>query len=220
MHGRAKVLNARIVAIAVVGCVACATLELPEYPVHAPGEYANTVARSGLVLAVEPIVDGATSQRYFGTDLGDANIVPVLVVAENRSTASFLLDKNQIELLTPKPALEEAVSEGGAEAAMTASVAALGVGMVAFLPLAVAAIPAMFAVGKELSDLSATEHQLLTSELQSTTLSPGKRAHGFVYFQLPADRELAQLGLTVPFVDLERQRTERFEFRFRWERGT
>ena len=66
--------------------------------------------------------------------------------------------------------------------------------------LAVAAVPfvGLFAALKIISNVSQVQQNLLKKEVQSTTLSPGTSAHGFLYIPVPKDAPREKIHLRVP----------------------
>ena len=77
----------------------CASLHLPEYKPQTIDRYPHAQVKDGLAIAANPLIDKEEVVKYFGADLLSLDVLPVLVVAENRSlSSSFVLSKEQFSL--------------------------------------------------------------------------------------------------------------------------
>lgn len=156
-------------ALLVAGCAAPL---LPQYPSQPLSTYSDVVEVDGLRVAAHPVTNKETLLRYFGDDLVGRGILPVFLVAENRSEReSFLIEKERCSI---KSGITFSSND---ELPSPNSYALLG------------ALPLGLFWGSHLASQAAnTKFALATSELRTTTISPGSGTHGFLYFRLPARR--------------------------------
>jgi hypothetical protein len=168
--------------------VSCIAASFPEFPVKPVSEYANVVAKSGVVVAAIPMEEPLDQQKYFGMDLRSRGYVPVFLVIENQtSTESFLLGK---EGLRYSPA-RHSTSTLANPARPSRDDKALAV--TSYLPYYGIVATVMDSKSKVL------RQNILKRELQSTTLSPGTSAHGFIF--IPARWQHStreKVELTIP----------------------
>jgi hypothetical protein len=158
--------------------------EFPDYAVRPAGSYAVTAQKANVTIGVQPIEDVKEQKLYFRTELAPKGFLPVFVVIQNGSNAdSFLFNKTQITygaagsgIITPKSG-----SKAGESIAFSA-VPFVGV----------------FAATKVIKNASLVQQNILNKELQSTTLSPGKTAYGFLYFPIPKNASRQKIHLQVP----------------------
>ena len=170
------------VAVFVSGC---ATMKLPEYKAQSIEAYPNSHVKDGLMVAVDPVTEESELKKYFGINLFAKGLLPVLVVAENRSkSSSFVLSKDQVFIQKAESNREhsserkDVTSTGGGIAMATVGAALLA------LPLVVVGL-------KMSSNATVIENNLAEKQLYRTTVSPGHRVHGFTYFQIPKEKEFA-----------------------------
>ena len=79
---------------------ACSNPRLPDYVASSSREYVHKSTLNDLTVAIHPLVSQTEVEKYFGTNLLARDILPVLVVAENRHTSSsFIVRKQGIQLL-------------------------------------------------------------------------------------------------------------------------
>lgn len=168
----------------------CVAASFPEYPAKPANEYATVIVKSGLAVAVVPVEDTEDQHKYFGIDLRSKGYVPVFLVIENRTSGdSFLLKK---EGLMYSPAgrsgstLPNPANPSKADKALEIA----------------GALPTIYTFMATIAASKAKElrQNLLKTELQSATLSPGQSIHGFVF--VPAHRRHAlrdKIQLTIPF---------------------
>ena len=167
-----------------LGSPVCAQNKFPDYPVRQPGDYAITTERAGLSLGIQPVEDLPEQRTYFRTDVATLGIVPVFVVIHNATNGdSFLFDKTK-------------VTYGPADS----TVSTPKTGSKAGQALALSAIPfvGIWPALRVVSNVSQVQQNLLKKELQSTTLSPGASAHGFLYIPVQKDAPRQKLHLRVP----------------------
>jgi len=160
----------------------------PEYPVKPARDYPTAVEKSGLVVAAVPVEDQKDQHTYFGMNLRSKGYIPVLLVIEN-STAKegFLLEKRS---LTYSPSrLTSALANPANASRADKAVAIAG------------SVPTIYTFLATIATSRSKElrQHLLTTELQSATLSPGVSVHGFIFIPERADYSSRQkIQLTIP----------------------
>jgi len=163
----------------------CASSVEP-YPTRSPEALSAHEERSGLTVAAAPLVKRKESKRYFGADLTDAEIVPILIVVRNASPdASYLLLEDRVSIAIPSGAAARAdhapTSNQRAMGTQVAGLVLLGASG-AFPPLVLVGLP-VYLVGATMEpDNREVQGRLVANALRSTTLSPGAQTQGFVYF--------------------------------------
>lgn len=175
----------------------CGTMQIPDYPKTTAGSLRNATTQQDLCIAVRAITDKKELEQYFGTDLASLRVLPVYVVAENRSlSTSFLLanDKISMEHKETKTSMRQgsdAVTGDLSTAANAATAVAGTVGAVAMLgPVIISPIliPLAMVGSQARSDATVIKQNLVSKALETRTISPGKSVNGFVYFNLPDEK--------------------------------
>ncbi|MGA2457026.1 MAG: hypothetical protein WA383_21040 [Terriglobales bacterium] len=159
-----------------------ASHHFPDYPVRPAGEYANKVAKAGLIIAVEPVEDAEQQKTYFNSHLSSKGILPVFIVIQNNSgTDAYLFDKSAVGL--------------GDAADVTGKTASrLGSGGLVDLTL--------------FTDTTQVRENLMKKEVRSKTLSPGSSVYGFVYVPVPTDAPRKKIHLQVGLTNAQSSETE------------
>lgn len=191
----------------------CTTIHLPKYDAQPFDHYQYSQAKGGLAVAIHPLTNKKEVNKYFGTDLISAGILPIFVIAKNQgSSSSFILLKDKLSLEGGQRAakgvsdLDQFGSESGGAA----------VGLVG----AAIANPLLIVFGAKMqSDGAEIKHNLAVKELRAKTLSPGEITHGFVYLRLPEKHELHdQWTVHLELIDLRSKDSKSFNLPFEWER--
>src|SRR5262245_42690859 len=86
----------------VIVLAGCSTMKVPELKVQDASTYEFIAQTNGLVLAVQPLTAKDKVKETFRTDLVGKGIVPILVVVENKSASSFLLEKEKVFVVNPQ----------------------------------------------------------------------------------------------------------------------
>ena len=155
-----------------------------DYPARPASEYAISAQTGGLTMGVEAVDDVKDQRTYFHTELPKKGFVPVFVVIQNGSNAdSFLFDKTKVRY-------------GSADTGVSTPKE----GSKAGKSLTLAAIPfvGLFASLRVITDASEVQQNFLKKEIQSTTLSPGTSARGFLYIPVPKNTPRQKIHLSVP----------------------
>ena len=171
-----------LVSVAIVPAYGQSTF--PDYPAKPAGEYSASTQTAGLTIGAEPVDDVEEQKNYFHTEFSKKGFVPVFLVIQNGSNGdNFLFDKAKVRygpadngVSTPKE---------GSKAGQS---------------LALAAIPfvGLFASLKVIQNASEVQQNFVRKELQSTTLSSGASASGFLYIPVPKNTPREKIHLSVP----------------------
>ena len=170
------------ILIATFAFAGCATMRIQEYPKTPVTSYSKAMTKNDLCIAIRPMTEKKELEQYFGTDLSALKIVPIHIVAENRSpSSSFVLSKDNMSLQNNR--IQSSLKQGDRTGTGDTSggEAAVLIGSVIGSPLLI------FLGGKEISDAEVIKRNLVAKELQTRTVSPGKSVDGFVYFKLPEE---------------------------------
>jgi hypothetical protein len=161
---------------------ACASITFADYRAKTLSDYRLVQENGGLAVAVEPLTSPKEVERYFGVDLLATGILPVFVLAENRSaSAKYVLEKDKFTLtvdgerLTAPGSRQDSKREGEVKQWIG------GIGSILVSPVL---LPVYFAGLADMRDANDIKHNLLSKELQRKIIIPGARAQGFVYFQI------------------------------------
>jgi hypothetical protein len=163
----------------------CGTRPVPVLETHAPSVYEQHLEKDGLMLGLHPMIDKVELNKTFDMNLLDKGVLPILIVAENRSTSSsFIIAKTNLYVVDQSTGTTN--SSHQKEVASRSPGTALGIagGVIEIAASVPGAI--LMAIGsKMISDASVAQFGFADKEFYSNTLDPGEKASGFVYFQLP-----------------------------------
>lgn len=187
----------------------------PDYPRASIQECPWKATNPPVVVAVSPLTNGDEIKTYFGTNLLARDILPVLVVVENREgTSSIVVDRSKIELLGGEAGTQSMQSSGGrtGEIVATAGAVALVTG-----PLAAAPVGVLIG-GKMASDAQRVQQNMMTKRLDRHTVSPGGEVHGFVYFDISRyDGDYPKAAtIRTELLDLRSRETHSVDVTFPW----
>jgi len=186
----------------------CTTMKIPDYPKTDVASFGNALTKNDLCIAVRAITNKEDLERYFGADLSKLKILPVYVVADNKSVStSFLLSKDHILLQHKKTG--DNVQKGAAPATGHST----GGEVAAVIGTATLSLPLLFVGLKAISDATVVKQNLAAKALQTRTVSPGKSVDGFVYFTLPKETiPLAEWSISVHVKELGSDSKHQFVF--------
>ena len=191
-----------------LACVltACSTMKVPEFKVRETASYQFATETNGLMVAVQPVTDKKQLKETFQVDLVNKGIVPILVVVENRSNSSFLVAKEKVHVVNASASTNSSVgrkvaSGSGGEQTAMAGAALLGVAVLAAPAAVVVAAPLVIAGAKAASNADVIRHNLADKGLTSHTVEPGKRAYGYLYFDLPKGEKFGGRQVLVELTD-------------------
>ena len=153
------------------------------YPEHRVSDCAVKADKGDISVGAQPVEDTKDQKAYFATEMTEKGYLPVYVVIENRSSAdSYLFDKSNVAMADASAgAVSEARSKTGEKFAM------FGVG-------------GIFAM-RAITSATAVQENLLKSEIQSKTLSPGVSVKGFLYIPIPKEGVRGGIHVQIPLVN-------------------
>ncbi len=155
----------------------CSVPNLPKYELNPSNYKLNSIVKDGLSVSIKPLTDKTEIKKYFGTDLLSKKTLPVFVISVNSTTSSsFILFKDKISLRrkdahqTDDPELSKGRSAG------ETALAVVGVGVICIASPAINLIGLGFAPA--IAQSNEIEHNILSKELQTKTLSPENKIQG------------------------------------------
>jgi hypothetical protein len=164
--------------------LAIALATFPDYPARRAKECAVSAENTGVVIGLETVETSEAQKMYFGANLVKNGFVPVFVVIENgMSSNSVIFDKTKVTygVLASALPIPQPGSIGGKTVALSAIPFAGG-----------------FAAARVISSDLQVRANLLEKELQSTTISPGKSVHGFLYVPSKNKSSREKIRLQIP----------------------
>lgn len=189
----------------------CATMKIPDYPKTPVDTYNNMMIKDGLHLSAQAMTDKADLKKYFGTDLFAHNIVPIHLIAENKSqSSSFVIAKDRMSF-KHRSKMDSLTTGGQVDGKSSGGEAAIIGGSVSLIVAPVLAPVLIFSGFKAVSNSEVVKHNFAVKELQARTISPGKSIDGFVYFSFPEDYgSLKNWQLLVQVINLGNKGTQEF----------
>jgi hypothetical protein len=206
----------------------CAPLKIPPFKAEPFDTYKNQVAKNDLHIAVWPMTDKDQQEKCFGAALADMGVLPVLIIAENRSASQRFMLRDDLILLQHKTtrqifpqAFQTAPADDSQhEGARTASGALTATSL---LVVPIASLPFVFlslGLAKSSENAKAIQDSIFDKTLFTQTVLPGKTAEGFAYFKLADGKidlsdgkiNLNELLLSVQASDESAQSIQSFEF--------
>jgi hypothetical protein len=129
----------------------------------------------GIVVAADPIDNEIEAKENFYVDVTEANFFPVLIVVQNDTSDRIIFLKESVELIDPKGNYYRPVSSAVMADACEhnkMAYALLGFGIFSYMS------------AEEANRKMASDWQ--DKELPDTAITnPGRKRHGFLYFELP-----------------------------------
>ena len=188
----------------------CATKVIPAYQAKSVSAYTLSHTKDGLSIAVYPITDEKESDKYFGTNLSEAGILAVMVMAENAAGGSsktlspenFSLNRGHVSSSSTKASGKFGKSPAGQGL------------LIAYPFFGVIGLPLLLAGASMMANATVVKHNLEQRAFRSKTLSAGKQTEGFVYFKLPDEKlESGEVWvMRVDAIDMKSRDTIDFEF--------
>lgn len=177
----------RCVCGAIAFCLlSCGPARFPDVDVRPASEYALSEEAEGLIISVDPLLERRRVMSTFGVDLLRRGVLPVLVVAENKSAAiGFYLQKEYCSLGVPTDSASwEDLRVGDSKVNFAA------VGAVQMLSPVMGLLALGIGGDAAIRDHKARQN-LVDKELREKTLFPGESQCGFLYFRYdgPVDSE-------------------------------
>ena len=69
----------------------CSAISFPDNPPEAVDKHEYSDFKEGLAIAIQPFTTRAEIEKHFGIDLLSQKVLPVFIIAENRSSASIYI---------------------------------------------------------------------------------------------------------------------------------
>jgi hypothetical protein len=194
-HGQ-RMLTVTVVKVAIASVVLLNAARADQYPDYQPlpvAHYGSYQEKTGIAMAVIPMLDVSSQKTYLGVDLAARGFLPVYVVIENHSdTQSVILLRDQLRFSYQGSA---AITENPADARPNPSGTKK---VVADLAIRWGGVPAVVAFYWA-SKMSNVRMNLLRKELRSQTVAPSKTGGGFAFVPNRADgRPAEEAFLDVP----------------------
>ncbi len=199
-----------LLSLVVVGCT---TMKVPETKVQATESYQLKAEYEGLLVAAYPVTNKDEIEKSFRTDLLGNGILPVLIIAENRSSStSFLIAKEKVAVVD-QDSLRKTSANREIPASDKGGESLLNIGGVLFSPVL------LIAGSKMASDAQVINHNLADKAFYSRTVGPGQKVYGYVYFQLPqGSAAIERHHVLVEVSDASTGKTVTFDFPFSFNR--
>jgi hypothetical protein len=189
----------------------CGTMKLPKYEPQPVEQYQYSKKKNGLAIAIYPMTNREETKKYFGTDLLSSNVLAVLVVADNRSSSSsFILSKDKLSLYGIDFKADSAVSHN--DVTDPSAGTAINTAGAVFV-----SAPLLIIGAQMFSNSAAIKHNFRVKEMQSQTISPKEKTHGFAYFQLPEENRLPdQLIVHLEVIEIASKEMISFDIPFKY----
>jgi len=193
--------------------ISCTTMSLDTFHEPKKPTYKEKSEAPGLMMYIKPMLNDAETKKYFGVKLLNKNILAVYISAWNANPSkNYIFTEDSIKVTQILNIGEINQPEKGSEDA--ASIAAgVGVGTVsASAMVAAATFPAFIASGallaipiaqygiplyisKKSSNASVIRENFESQRFRATTLEPGERECGFLYFNWDNLKEYNEVSL-------------------------
>ena len=155
----------------------CSTMSAPDLKVQNADTYEQHQEKEGLVIGIHVMTDKLEVEKAFNINLLEKQVVPILVVAENRNpSASFIIAKEKVYVLDD--------TSGKADTSLRKEVTT-GKAVAGNVLQAMGGAVTVVVGAKMVSDASVIEYGIAKNQFSSSTLGPSDKARGFLYFQLP-----------------------------------
>lgn len=174
-------------ALLCAGCMHDLPETLPQLQLDSFGP---PLRRDGVRIAIDPITDASRSAAYFGEDLLDLGVLPVVVSVANESgPQSLLLDPSSLRVEGVTASVVGAELPVDADPTKKAADVNTLVMLVPVVGLAAmaASVPMQAARLQDTWNASVVRHEMARHQLRATTLAPGEEEHGIVFVLLGDD---------------------------------
>ena len=171
----------------------CGSPALDYEPRHDISSYPSSGEAEGFVVAID-VPSRAETERQFGIDLRKDGIVAAALMVQNSlSDSSYLLLVEKISLQDCRRVgsetggkIDQSAPEfEGTQAVVNTGIAVMTAGAVVLSPgVMLAGLPILVASAPAKAKADAIKQGMLTRALRNRTITPGQRAHGFVYFRI------------------------------------
>jgi hypothetical protein len=153
----------------------CATYKRTHVEVGAVDTYKSQMSTKGITVAADPIDNAEEAKENFYVDVTEASFFPVLIIVQNDTSDRIYFLKESVELTDPQGSLYRPVSSTVMADACEhnkMAYALLGFGIFSYMS------------AEEANRKMASDWR--DKELPDTFITnPGRKRHGFLYFELP-----------------------------------
>lgn len=153
----------------------CATYKRAPVQVGTLDTYKSKMATKGITVAADPIDNEIEAKENFYVDVTEANFFPVLIIVQNDTSDRIIFLKESVELTDPKGNYYRPVSSAVMADACEhnkMAYALLGFGIFSYMS------------AEEANRKMASDWR--DKELPDNSITnPGRKRHGFLYFELP-----------------------------------
>jgi len=170
----------------------CATMKIAALKERSAESCEYHAQEKQVAIGIHPVTDKREMKEIFKVDLSDKGLLPILLVAENRSASSFIISKDQVHVADEA----SGTSRTSQLTNVTSQAAGTAIGLAGGAAAAAGVIPGpglLLAFGglKLASDATVIQHNLADKQLYSRTIGPGQNVQGFVYVQYPEGTRLS-----------------------------
>ncbi|MGA2992479.1 MAG: hypothetical protein ABSD88_18580 [Candidatus Korobacteraceae bacterium] len=169
MHPGKIVSLALVVSVLISGV--CAEQQFADFQPLAASQYPSYQEHQGIGIAVVPVFDVSSQNRYLGINLLGRGFLPIYIVIENHSNLQGAILLRDEVLYSHDDSAAVRRSEQQARPSPSGARWAMAEG----------GIPGRIVALHWLSKMSDVRMNLLKKELQSQTVAPGKAGGGFVF---------------------------------------
>ena len=182
----------------------CATYKRTPVQVGTLDTYKSKMSTKGITVAADPIDNEIEAKENFYVDVTEANFFPVLIIVQNDTSDRIIFLKESVELTDPKGnyyrPISSAVMADACEHNKMAY-ALLGFGIFSYMS------------AEEANRKMASDWR--DKEFPDTSITnPGRKRHGFLYFELPEGETTSGYRLSFMVERLETKEKLPFEIVF------
>jgi hypothetical protein len=179
----------------------CATYKRTSVEVGALDTYKSKMSTKGITVAADPIDNEIEAKENFYVDVTEANFFPVLIIVQNDTSDRIIFLKESVELTDPKGNYYRPVSSAVMADACEhnkMAYALLGFGIFSYMS------------AEEANRKMASDWR--DKEFPDTSITnPGRKRHGFLYFELPEGETTSGYRLSFMVERLETKEKLPFE---------
>ena len=189
------------------------SLMLPDARTAPLSALAQTIDKQGLSLTLDPWLDKGRTEKFFGFDARDSDVVILYLKAKNvASDSAFLLRTDHFKLAA-------SANENPNSGNNLASGSGPGVGVVAgtllggaFVLAPFISLPFILVAMNKGDELNEIRGKIADNTFLNQSISPGQATDGFLYFKLASKQKLQQgASLIVDVTELRSQQTFQIE---------
>jgi hypothetical protein len=189
-----------VIMVSLFAIAGCATYKRTPVEVGALDIYKSKVTTKGITIAADPIDNTEEAKDNFYVDVTKANFFPVLIIVQNDTSDRLYFFKDSVELTKSNGAIYRPASSAIMADACEhnkMAYALLGFGIFSYMS------------ADEANRKMASDWR--DKELPDTfIINPGRRRHGFLYFELPEGDTPG--GSTLTFMVESLESKEKFPF--------